>query len=178
MRPRDFTPAPHRYLKQLHVLAELLRGATAAQAAARIGHSVKTIYTWRRRNPSFRRAWDRARDYARFPPFPSPAVIEKKIHSDALRLPADDAAPVPRPLSWSAVKSGGKPGAAPRPRDRLTVVIRGISPDIPDRHIEMRRGPDGKMATVAERDVWPAAEDSRPGAAAVPPNGAPAGAKD
>jgi hypothetical protein len=86
---RDFTPTPHRHLKQCRFLAELLTGATPEAAARRVGHSLKTLYSWRRRNPVFRRAWDKARAHAKHPPFPGVEELETCLGSTTLLLPGE-----------------------------------------------------------------------------------------
>jgi hypothetical protein len=86
---RDFTPTPHRHLRQCRFLAELLTGVPPPAAASRVGVPLKTLYSWRRRNPVFRRAWDKARLTARFPPFPSLAQLDNYIGTPDLLLPGE-----------------------------------------------------------------------------------------
>lgn len=132
MPRRDFTPAPGRHAAQIRFLAALAGGAKPPAAAADAGVSLKTLYTWRRRNASFRQAWKKARARARATWFPPPPRL--------------------------APAAG--PDAAPPPGKTLTVVLRSFTPGAPNRLIRMERQADGRMATVGRWDEPQAPEET------------------
>lgn len=72
MPRRDFTPTPGRHALQMRFLHAIRAGATPPEAAVQAGAQLATFYTWRRRNPSFRQAWKKARAHARVEKFPLP----------------------------------------------------------------------------------------------------------
>lgn len=119
MPPQDFAPTPERHALQTRFLTALRAGAALPAAAAQAGAPLRTFYTWRRRNASFRQAWRKARAQAR-----------------ATRYD------VPAPPSVSAGAKSGSAQAADPPK-RLHVVLTSFSPERPDHHLLMEIWPDG-----------------------------------
>jgi hypothetical protein len=101
-RPRGYVrgqyySAADKRARKIAFLAAIVEGLSLAEASARIGVPWRTLYSWRRDDQPFRKAWDEARRRAGevdftypLPPVPKPTAPKPVITVRDFNTPEDE----------------------------------------------------------------------------------------
>lgn len=94
IRGRYYSPLDRR-TRKIAFLAAIAEGNSVADASERVDVPAHTLFSWRRTDPPFRKAWHLARAHARLPeqnyPVPAPPPLPQAVVTlHKFELPEDD----------------------------------------------------------------------------------------
>jgi hypothetical protein len=96
IRGQYYSPADKR-ARKIAFLAAIVEGLSIAEAAARVTVPWRTVYSWRKDDDNFRKAWNEARKRAGeaqftypLPPLPKPVAPKPVVTVRNFDLPEDD----------------------------------------------------------------------------------------